>query len=206
MHSHGIFLVHGISGCGKSHLLRLLETTFPNVTVHVKDSSRDPRALDHDINQVPKEHFIDQAHEYVAIYERYDRLYGIRRDQWDKAYQERQLHFVIVTDINTIRLLKAQYNVKAIHIHADPRDLKKVLRQRKAGLTREELERQEGVKLEERLRRMDRLIQEYVNNITIFDYCVINYLYPLEDQPAAKHQLEQIIRDHLHSAASYLVK
>lgn len=204
MQTHGVFLVHGLSGCGKSHLLDLLVKTFPDATVHRKDSTRDPRAIDADINCVDAAYLQSHREEYVAVYERYGRLYGIRRDQWDEAYRRRQLHFVIVTDVNTIRHLKMQYMAKAIHIHADPRDLQRVLRQRRASLTQEELERLEGVSIKERIRRMNLLVTEYVENCTLFDYCVLNFIYPQEHQSAAMRQLQQIVNHHLHTAAQFL--
>ncbi len=204
MYTHGVFVVHGVSGCGKSTLLRLMTHCFENLTVHVQDSNRKPRTTDEDIRAgVPETHFREHRNEYVAVYEKYNNLYGIRRDQWNTAYEERQLHFVICCDINAIRQLKVQYRVTALHVHTDSRDVERLLRRRAAV---DELERKEGTSIKERLRRMKLLNKEYIENNTLFDYTILNFVHTSAEQDAAMRQLQNIINDHRAEASRYLKK
>lgn len=196
MNSHRVFVVHGASGCGKSTLLRYLELTYPNISIHVKASDREPRKIDVDTKHVPREYFYNHKEEFVAIYERYDNFYGLYKDQWDTAYAECKVHLAVVSDIATIRRLKQQYRAIAIHVHTDPKNVEDALKKR--IIDADEIEEQEQVKIEERIRRIVTHNVEYIENLLLFDHTVVNFFYPIEMQPAASRQFQQIFDHYLH--------
>jgi guanylate kinase len=187
---HLKFLVFGTSGAGKSTLIEILHKISENITVHRKDTTREPRPTE-DGKEVLDLRFVRELNkdDYDVIYHKYSHYYGIRRDLLIKAFQNKEVHFIIIRDIHAIQQLKYMYpDAKAIYIHADPNEIPKRLQLR------------EGVDFEERVRRIKEEFKEFVENNTLFDHVVVNF-WDLED---AKKQLQNIINSYVRKSTSYI--
>lgn len=193
---HMKFAVAGVSGAGKSSLLKLLQQIEPSVTLHVKDTTRTRRPTEtednfKDLSFLAQQEFDRNNNEgaYDVVYQHSGNLYGVRRDQILRAVQQKEVHFVIIRDIPSIGKFKFMYrDARAIYIHADPRDIPAHLQER------------EGIDREERIKRMERSYQEFIENSTLFDHIVLNFW----GQENAVRQLRNIINYYIREAATNL--
>lgn len=185
---HLKFAVFGTSGAGKSTLMEILHKINPNITIHQKDTTRNPRETE------AKEGATDlrfvknfKTEEYDVIYHKYGNYYGIRRDLLLKAFEHKEIHFIIIRDIHAIQQFKYMYpDVRAIYIHTDPKEIPKRLQDR------------EGIDVIERLKRVKEEFNEFVENNTLFDHVVVNF-WDLKD---AQKQIQNIINSYIRKSAS----
>ncbi|MEM4242414.1 MAG: hypothetical protein QXM31_00765 [Candidatus Woesearchaeota archaeon] len=190
------FAVAGVSGAGKTTLLRLLEQIAPNVTLHIKDTTRSPRTGEaaensRDLSFLSPEQFEANrlSGAYDIVYSRYGHLYGMRRDQLLRAMQEKELHFAIISDIPSIKQFKYMYrDARAIYIHTDPRDIPDHMQQR------------EGIEKSERLARITRAYHEFIDNNDVFDHVVLNFW----EKENALRQLRNILHSYARTGAAGL--
>lgn len=164
------FAVYGSSGSGKSKLMEIVTGLAPNVTIHRKDTTRTPRAGEDeqtlDLRFVEEKEFSERQKEgeYDIAYYKYGGMYGVRRDQIVEAFQEKQVHYVIIRDINALKDFKMMYSdAKALYIHANPENIPRNLKAR------------DGVKAEERMKRTVQEYYEYLDNSTAFDHVILNF-------------------------------
>lgn len=188
---HIKFLIFGSSGAGKSALMEILQKISPNITIHRKDTTRQPRKTENSEGALDLR-FVKElnAEEYDLIYHKYGNYYGIRKDSLLDAFKNKEMHFIIVRDIHAIQQFKYIYpDAKAIYIHADPNEIPKRLQLR------------EGVEFEERAKRIKEEFNEFVENNTLFDHVVVNFW----DIEGAKKQLQNIINCYVRKSTSNIV-
>ncbi len=192
---HMKFAVFGVSGAGKSTLIDLVRRITPNVTVHKKDTTRPPRNElertegSRDLEFVSEEEFKKRELDYDVVYSKYNHLYGIKRDQLIAAFERKEVHFIIVSDITAIQRLKFMYpDMKAIYIHVDPNSIP------------EHLQKREGVDFEERVNRIRQGYTEFIENSMLFDHVVLNFW----DRENAVRQVQNILHYYVRRAASNL--
>lgn len=193
---HLKFAAYGSSGSGKSSLIEIVEKIASNITVHRKDTTRKPRPNENpdkslDLRFLSQKDFDTNTRsgEYDLVYEKYGGLYGVRRDQLIKAFENKEIHFAIVRDISAIQQFKFMYrDAVALYIHADPETIPENLRKR------------EGVNFEERLRRIQMEYKEFIENNTLFDHVVLNF-WELDN---SVRQLRNILHSYVRKSTSYL--
>lgn len=187
---HLKFAIFGASGSGKSTILRLLQKISPNVSIHRKDSTRPPRKTE------PKEGTIElrfvkilNNEEYDIIYPLYGHLYGVRKNLLMKAFDKKEIHFIVINNISAIQQFKYMYpDAKAIYIHTDPEKIP------------ENYQKREGIELVERKRRILQQYHEFLENNTLFDHVVLNF-WDLEN---STKQLKNIIHYYMRKATGNL--
>src|SRR3989344_580119 len=170
---HLKFIISGVSGAGKTTLIELLQKISPliKITVHKKDTTRQLRINEQsnnslELNFVNQEEFDKNKKTgiYDIVYYRYSNLYGIRHDQLIKAFTEKEVHFIIISDISAIRQLKFMYpDLKAIYVYVDPKTIP------------EQLQAREGLAPQERLDRIKQSYTEFLENSTLYDHVVLNF-------------------------------
>lgn len=183
---HLKFVVFGTSGAGKSILMDILHKINPNITINKKDSTRKPRISESKKGSIDLR-FVKhlKKEDYDVIYHKYSNFYGIRRDTMLKAFQNKEIHFIIIRDIHAIQQFKYMYpDAKAIFIHTDHSQIPKRLQMR------------EGIDFDERVKRIKDEFNEYVENNTLFDHVVVNF-WDLKD---AQKQLQNIINSYIRKS------
>lgn len=190
--SYGLFVVYGASGCGKSHVLDMIIKICPEASVHQKLTTRKPRE-----NEDPENcrdlKFVNNIDpdECEVVYGKFSAHYGVRRELLERAYREKESHFVIINDTQAIRKLKQSHpETIAIYMYTDSRDVSRNLQKR------------EGVSMKERRRRIRDSYQEFVHNNVLFDFIVVNFW----EVDNAIRQLEQILANHYRLAAGSLLR
>jgi guanylate kinase len=175
-----IYLVFGTSGAGKSSLITLLKKIDPKITIHQKDTTRLPRKTESKegsldlkfVNKLKKE-------DYEIIYYKYGNYYGIRKDILKQSYKTNAIHFIIIRDINAIRLFKYMHpKAKSIYIHTDPLKIPIVLQAK------------EGIEFNERVKRIEEEFNDFVKNNSLFDFIIVNFW----NMSSAKKQLKNILK------------
>ena len=182
------FVVFGSSGAGKSTLMEILRKINANITIHQKDTTREPRKTE-SADGATDLRFVKELkqEDYDIIYHKYGNYYGIRRDLLIKAFENKEIHFIIVRDIHAIQQFKYMYpGAKAIYIHTDPEQIPKRLQER------------EGVDFEERHKRVKEEFNEFVENNTLFDHVIVNF-WDLKD---AQKQLQNVINYYIRQSTS----
>lgn len=171
------------SGSGKSIIIEILQKISKNITIHKKDTTRLPRKTEN------KECCLDlrfvkefNKEDCDIIYHKYDHYYGIRRDQLIKAFENKEMHFIIIRDIHAISAFKYMYpDAISIYINSNPDKIP------------ERLQKREGVDVKERIKRIKVEYLEFVENNTLFDHVIVNFL----DIDNAKKQIQNIINHYV---------
>ena len=193
---HLKFAVYGSSGSGKSTLIETVQKVAPNITVHRKDTTRQPRETE-SLDGTLDLRFLDRTEfdkntekgEYDVVYEKYGNLYGIRKDQLNKAFENKEIHYAIIRDISAVQQFKYMYqDVRALYIHANPENIPDHLKER------------EGINFEERLRRTQMEYKEFIENNTLFDHIILNF-WELDN---AVRQFRNIMHHYVKKSASIL--
>lgn len=185
------FAVFGASGSGKSTLLSIIRRVCPEASVHKKFTTRGQRPGESLENLEDLEH-VEAINPDLCeeIYRKFSNYYGIRKELLRIAHANREMHFMIIRDIQAIRRLKSKYpELAVIYIHSDPHDIEDAVQAR------------EGLDKQERLRRIHDDYIDYVNNVTLFDHVVLNF-WDIEN---AVKQLRHLIAHYQHAAAQSLV-
>ncbi len=185
---HLKFVVFGTSGAGKSTLMEILHKINSNITIHQKDTTRNPRKTESKEGATDLRFVKDfKTEDYDVAYHKYGNYYGIRRDLLLKAFENKEIHFIIMRDIHAIQQFKYMYpDVKAIYIHTDPKEIPKRLQER------------EGVDFNERLKRVKEEFNEFVENNILFDHVIVNF-WDLKD---AQKQIQNIINSYIRKSTS----
>jgi guanylate kinase len=185
-----LFAVFGASGSGKSTFLSIVRQICPDVSVHRKFTTRSRRPGEALENMEDLE-MVDKINPdlCLAIYLKFEHYYGIRKDLIRIAYANREMHFIIIRDIQTIRNIKMMHpELVVIYVHSDPHTIEDAIQAR------------EGIDKAERLRRIEDDYQDYVNNVELFDHTVLN----LWDKHTAERQFRRIIAYYQQNSASSL--
>lgn len=191
---HLKFAVFGSSGAGKTKLIELVRQLAPNITVHKKDTTRQVRLNEDpeksiDLRFIPREEFETNREDYDVIYTKYGELYGVRRDQFLKAFDKKEIHFAVIRDIPTIQQLKFMYpDFKAIYVHVDPERIPDRIKAR------------DTLRPEERKERTIKEYTEFLENNTLFDHTILNFW----DASNAVKQLRNILNYYVRQASSNL--
>jgi guanylate kinase len=182
------FIVFGTSGAGKSTLMEILKKINPNITVHQKDTTRKPRKTESSDGALDLRFVEDfKSEDYDVVYHKYGNYYGIRREVLLKAFENKEIHFIIVRDIHAIQQFKYMYpDAKAIFIHTDPKDIP------------ERLQIRESLDSDERIKRVKEEFNEFVEHNTLFDHVVVNF-WDLKD---AQKQLQNILNMYVRKSTS----
>jgi len=162
---HMKFVLFGASGSGKSTILRMVSRLLENTSIHKKDSDRDPRKTE-DPNGELEMNFVKKVikEDCDIVYHLYGHEYGVKKDQIIRAFENKEIHFIIINEVSAIKQFKYMYpDAKAIYIHVDPKSLPENLKER------------EGIEVEERRNRVIRQYQEYLDNNTLFDHVILNF-------------------------------
>ena len=182
-----LFLIYGPSGTGKSSVLKIAKETNNSVTIHKKDTNRKPRKGEDisqggtfDLNFVNDFKNIDP---YEIIYRKYDHLYGVRKDLLLNAFKNKEIHFIIINDIEALKDFKNMHpEAKLVYIHTNPEDIPKNVQKR------------EGVPFNERYERVKQGYIEFIENNTLFDHIIVNF-WDIEN---SHRQLQNIIRAYIN--------
>lgn len=186
-----LLAVYGASGSGKSEMMKIIDRVCLEATIHKKFTTRGRRPKESPENLLDLE-LVKEFDENLceATYFKYGNYYGIRKDLLEKAYRNKESHFMIVRDINAIRRLKSLHpELKTIYVHADPHNLKRNLQSR------------EGLDMKERIRRINEEFLEFVYNSILFDHVIVNF-WDIEN---ASKQLSHIINMYHKKACECLV-
>lgn len=183
---HRMFAVFGSSGSGKSTLIELLQKIDPTVTVHQKDTTREHRPGveapegTSDLRFITLEEFEERRKkgEYAMVYHTYGNFYGVQQDQLTRAFENKELHFIIIRDIPATREFKIMHpETKAIYIHADPKNIPKRLKGR------------DGKSYKDRLKRTQIEYKDFIDSSVLFDHVILNFW----DQDNAVRQLKNLL-------------
>jgi len=204
MNTYKLFAVFGASGVGKSTLLEIIKQVCPQATVHRKFTTRTKRPGESSANMLDLE-IVKSIDPLLCevVYKRLSSYYGVKKDLLRQAYENHEMHFIIMRDILAIRKLKVMHpELVVIYIHCDPMKAKKNLKKRDGvSPVEKNLQAQEGVTLKERLNRIQEDFDDFVRNNTLFDHVVVNF----QDIETAVKQLGRIIAHYQHEAAQSLV-
>ncbi|MDX2154025.1 MAG: hypothetical protein SFV54_25015 [Bryobacteraceae bacterium] len=163
--THLLVGLYGVSGSGKSTVMKILGLVNKALTVHTKDSTRKPGTNEDDLRCISEDEF--RANEangvYELIYYKYGNYYGIRRDQLRDAFECRSIHCIIIRDITALQILKRRYRLRALYFHADPETAVEHIRRR---------DREDP---EQRLLRLREEYKEFIDHNTLFDHVIVNF-------------------------------
>ena len=183
---HLIMVFYGVSGSGKSLLLKMMKDIFPNVTLHRKDSTR-PRRQGEPAHGTPELRLVKKlgpASDYLLTYQAYGAWFGVRKDQLNKSFDKSEIHLIIIANIKAIKEFKAFYpHAITVYVHSDPQNIP------------ERLIKRDTLEYEKRKKRSVALYKGFLNNNTLFDFIVLNFW----DKRNAAQQAENIIKKYYKS-------
>lgn len=181
---HIIMAFFGVSGSGKSALLYMIKKSFSHTTLHRKDCTR-PARKGEPKDGTPEMHLVKKLgpkDEYLFTYKQYGYMYGVKKNQLNKAFANHELHLIIIGTINALKKLKTFYpHVITVYVHSDPENIPKRL------LLRDTLQ------YKKRQQRIKELYRDFLKNNTLFDFIVLNFW----DKKNALKQAESIISKYL---------
>jgi|GEM_PF-2991535 len=177
---HLKLFLFGVSGAGKTEVMKRIFLSRLGVSCHKKDTTRDRRAEEKgkdviDLNFLSDEKAGQKGRlklfqknksqgKYDVVYFKNDTWYGVNHDQILNSVDRSEIHLTILGSINGIRDIKRMYgDAIAIYFHTDP------------VLVNKNLEERAGQTLEERKKRIARDYQMYLQNNTLFDHVILNF-------------------------------
>ena len=174
-----LFFVYGASGSGKSTLLNMVSELSSNITIHKKDSDRKPRPLEK--GKTLKELSFKKKlnpKDYILVYEMFKNKYGIRKDLLLKSFENHEIHFIIIGNVDTLKKMKSLYPYAVtIYIHYSPDEIPKRFLER------------DSLEFKQRKKKIELQYKDYINHNIFFDHVILNF-WELEN---AKIQLKNII-------------
>ncbi|MFA6427469.1 MAG: hypothetical protein WCW16_03420 [Candidatus Magasanikbacteria bacterium] len=181
---HIIMVFYGVSGSGKSLLLGMIKSIFDHVTLHRKDCTR-PARKGEPQNGPPELRLVKRLvpkKNYLFIYKQYGYWYGIRKDQLNDAFENHQIHLLIIGNMNALKKFKSLYpHAITVYVHSDPENIPQRL------LVRDTLEYQK------RKKRIVELYKDFLSNSLLFDFIILNFW----DKKNALKQARNIIIKYL---------
>ncbi len=178
--AHMIFVVYGASGSGKSAILNMISDLSDRVSIHRKDTDRKQRPTEKG-KSLKELRFVSslKQEDYALIYEQFGNKYGIRKDILSKAFENHELHFIIIGNVESIKKMKALYPyMKTIYVHYSPEEIPKRF------LERDPLE------YEKRKLKIEKQYDDFLKHNTFFDHIIINFW----DLETSKRQIRNIMR------------
>jgi len=152
--------------------------------MHVKDTTRPRQERDkirtkHDLNHITLDEFRarKQAGAYLTT-ELYDtHLYGVLREQIEADVRDQAVSLIILTSLEPIRELKRRFfDAITIFLYSEPQLVEERLlnRERMAHVDPEEA----AANARRRLGIIEHTYEDFLNNNTLFDHVIVNYLEP----------------------------
>jgi guanylate kinase len=187
-----LIIVSGASGAGKTFLLESLQECERSVTPLKKLTTRPPRSTE------PQECSLDlcfncSREEVIKCdytYRYCGHVYGVRKSDIDAVLRSDQCPVVIVASCSTIERIKRDYKdalVLYVQNVLSGEDLK-----------RELIKRRDPIEVEERMRRQNYSLNDYVANVhkKLFNYVLIN-----DFTQSLIVQMQYIIDNEIHRGA-----
>jgi guanylate kinase len=184
-----IFAIYGVSGGGKSTFIEILSKVNSSITIHKKDTTREPddkeiAVINSELNFLDIQKFDSKRErgEYEVVYLKHGNYYGVLSNQLTESFEKKKIHCIIVRDIIALKELKNNFlNLKTIYFHVDP------------SIVPERLAERDRYDTETRREKIKEEFKEYVENNTLFDHTIVNFW----EISNAVRQLQNIINHYI---------
>lgn len=185
-----LIIVAGASGAGKSFLLEHLSFINPRIEVITKKTTRPPRPYEVDNKRTILDLKLECSFEEVDCcdfkYAYSSYCYGVEKKDIDNSLKNQKNPVLIIRDCETIHDIKLYYpDALVIYIQS--------------GLSGEDLkekllsQQRDDIEITDRMSRIRKDFEEYVNYIYLFDHVIINFY----DNESLLSQARSILRKKL---------
>jgi guanylate kinase len=152
--------------------------------MHVKDTTRPEQERDRirtkrDLNHITPEEFRArrQAGAYLTteVYDTYS--YGVVREQIEEDVRDQAVSLIILTSLEAIRELKRRFlDAIAVFLYSEPQLVEDRLLERERQAHSDP---QKAIaNATRRLGIIEKVYEDFLNNNTLFDHVIVNYLEP----------------------------